>query len=137
MHRLRSKSALTRFRISSVLLCLKLILFPVVVGLLIYSLTLGNHALTKVALILFGVAVLLSILQWITAARTTCPLCMTPVLARKECARHRKARSFLGNFRLRVALAILFRNKFRCPYCNEITEMQVRDRSVSRSYSEG
>ena len=31
-----------------------------------------------------------------------------------------------GSHRLRVALAILCKNQFRCPYCNESTRMEVR-----------
>ena len=29
----------------------------------------------------------------------------------------------MGSHRLRVALAILFKNRFRCPYCNETTAL--------------
>ena len=54
---------------------------------------------------------------------------MTPVLAKKDCTKHRHARTFLGSHRLRVALAILFRNSFRCPYCNESTILEVRGQS--------
>ena len=38
---------------------------------------------------------------------------------------------------LRVALAILFKGSFRCPYCNEPTAMEVRDRTQYSSYSGG
>ncbi len=65
--------------------------------------------------------------QWIVASRTGCPLCRTPVLAPRSCIKHRRARTFLGSHRLRVALAVLFKNQFRCPYCNEPTELEVRE----------
>jgi hypothetical protein len=48
--------------------------------------------------------------------------------------KHPKARSVMGSHRLRVALAILFKNRFRCPYCNESTEMEIRER-IDRSHS--
>ena len=56
------------------------------------------------------------------------PLVLTPVLASKDCAKHRRARTFLGSHRLRVALSILFKNTFRCPYCWEKSAMTVRSR---------
>jgi hypothetical protein len=75
-----------------------------------------------------ALAVLVVIYQWIISSRTNCPLCMTPVLAAKKCAKHHHARTFLGSHRLRVALAILFKNCFRCPYCHEPTVLEVRER---------
>jgi hypothetical protein len=75
--------------------------------------------------VLTGLVVLM---QWLIAARANCPLCLTPVLTAKDCAKHRNARSFLGSHRLRVALEILFRNCFRCPYCGESTALEVRTR---------
>ena len=83
-----------------------------------------------------GVALLSMILvltQWISASRTGCPLCMTPVLAPKTCMKHRRARAFLGSHRLRVAMAILFKSRFRCPYCNETTSLAVRE-TLRRSH---
>jgi hypothetical protein len=53
---------------------------------------------------------------------------MTPVLAKKRCAKHRRARTFLGSHRLRVAMAVIFTKSFRCPYCHESTALEVRER---------
>jgi hypothetical protein len=66
--------------------------------------------------------------QWSTAYHAGCPLCRTPVLAPMRCMKHRKARHLLGSYRLRVALAITFAERFRCPYCNEHTAMDVREK---------
>jgi len=74
-----------------------------------------------------GVAILslfLVIPQWTLGTHTHCPLCWTPVLAPKGCTKHRDARKLMGSHRLRVAVAVLFKNQFRCPYCNECTAME-------------
>lgn len=135
MHRLHSKSSIHRLRLTAFLCCLKSVLFPVATGLLAHALWTENPLRVKVAggLLLFGG--LLVIFQWIIVQRTQCPLCMVPVMAKRRCTKHRSAKTFLGSHRLRVALAILFRKSFRCPYCNEPTALEVRDRSHYRSYS--
>lgn len=86
---------------------------------------------------LVALAAVSILLQWMVAQQTNCPLCITPVLASKACAKNRHARKVLGSHRLRVALAILFRNSFRCPYCNEPTALEVRNRLHDPPYSRG
>ena len=101
---------------------------PLSGAILIYSIVIHDDELTLWAMGLVLLTTLTVILQWLIASRTCCPLCLTPVLAAKNCAKHRHARSFLGSHRLRVALAVLFRNSFRCPYCHEPTALEVRER---------
>jgi hypothetical protein len=72
--------------------------------------------------------ILMILLWWLLASRANCPLCMMPVMVNKRCAKHGKARTVLGSHRLRVALSILFRNAFNCPYCMESTAVRVRSR---------
>lgn len=122
-------------RAAALLLCLKCLLYPLAVGLLVYALLVHDRQLIMVGVGTLLFAGLVMIIQWILAQRTQCPLCMTPVLAKKGCTKHRSAKSLLGSHRLRVALAILFRKSFRCPYCNEPSALEVRDRSHYRSYS--
>jgi hypothetical protein len=126
MHHLRSKSAIHRFRCAAFLLCAKCLLTPLAVGLLIYSFILSDQELMLIAMGLILLVVLVVILQWLIGARTNCPLCMTAVLANKRCVKHRNARTFLGSHRLRVSMAILFTNSFRCPYCHEPTALELR-----------
>lgn len=124
-------------RFAAILLCLKCVLFPAALGLMLYALISQDLELIEISVGALVVAGLVVIAQWILAQRTQCPLCMTPVLAKKSCTKHRSAKSFLGSHRLRVALAILLKGSFRCPYCNEPTAMEVRDRGHHRSYSRG
>jgi hypothetical protein len=126
MHRFRSKSAINRLRLAAFLLLAKYVLAVAAALLLLYSIGIGDHELIYISLGIVLLVVLMLILQWMLSARTQCPLCMTAVLARRGCVKHRNARRLLGSHRLRVSMAVLFTNSFRCPYCNEPTVLEVR-----------
>lgn len=128
MHRLKSTSTVYRFRLAAFLLCGKYLLFATTGVILIHALIDNNPELAELSVVLMGLTVLVAILQWLLAARTGCPLCLTPVLARKKCVTHRHAKTFLDSHRLRVALEILFCNSFHCPYCHEPTVMEARSK---------
>ena len=125
MHHLRSNLTVVHFRLAALLLFVICLLAPVALGMLLQSLLTDNFQLTLAGSGLAIVSLGLVIPQWAAAARTGCPLCWTPVLAPKRCTKHRSAKKFLGSHRLRVALAILFKNEFRCPYCNESTALEL------------
>lgn len=129
MHRLSSKSSVYRFRVSALLLCVRFILLSGTLGILIYSVLMSDRDLTLLAIGLGGATLVAVVLQWMFAAKTRCPLCLTPVLSTKRCSKHRKARTFMGSHRLWVALQVLFRGTFVCPYCYECTEVAPRVRS--------
>ncbi len=129
MHRLKSTTSIYRFRFAALLLCAKCVALPAALGLMVAALIDTHHALARLGLAVAGVTLLLTLLQWLVAARSGCPLCLTPVLALKGCVTHRHARAFLGSHRLRVALSILLRNSFQCPYCHEPTLLEVRSKS--------
>ncbi|MEO7098881.1 MAG: hypothetical protein ABI162_05935 [Luteolibacter sp.] len=135
MHRLPSKSTVYRFRLAAFLVCAKGILAAASVGTLIYSIAISNRELTIIGIGLGMVTVVSIILQWLLSARTRCPLCLTPVLADKDCSKHRNARKLFGSYRLRVALGILFRGTFKCPYCHEPTSVEARPKRTG--YSRG
>lgn len=104
------------------------ILIPTTAGLLLYSTCTDDTELMLVALILMGTIALATISQWALSTRARCPLCHTRPIASNKCSRHRSAKTMLGSYRLRTACTILFRNRFRCPYCGESTEMRSRTR---------
>lgn len=128
MHRFASSSIIFRLRAAAFLFCLKCLLVPVVVGLLVYSFVEHDRELTIMAIGLGVLTAILLFVQWMVAVRARCPLCMTPVLANKRCSKHRNARTLLGSHRLRVSLAILFKGRFHCPYCHEPSVLEVRNR---------
>lgn len=133
MHHPRSLSAVRNFRLAAFMLVVHRLLAPAACALLFVSWIFHDRLLMIIGAALMLFSMVLVVAQWVAATRTGCPLCMTPVLASKACVKHRRARAFLGSHRLRVALAILFRSRFRCPYCNETTTMEVRE-TVHRSH---
>lgn len=128
MHKLPSAAAVRRYRIAALLLCAKCVLVPVAVVVIAFAVTVQNHSLIIAGFGMFVLTALIVFLQWLISMRTQCPLCMTPVLAKKGCVKHRHARRSLGSYRLRVAIGVLFSGMFRCPYCNELTSVKVRER---------
>jgi hypothetical protein len=130
MHRFQSRSTLIRLRFAALLLGLKYLLAPTAVSLLIAAIIYDSRHWMLVAVGLGGFTILTIFMQWILAARPRCPLCLTPILASKRCSKHRKAQTFLGSHRLRVAIAILFRGRFLCSYCNEPSAMEIRTKQT-------
>ncbi len=127
MHHPRSNSTVLRFRLAATLLVGNWVTVLVAAGLLVESLLTDNRQMMIVGVSLAGLAVVLGVVQWLVASNAACPLCRTPALASMRCTKHRQARTSLGSHRLRVAMAILFRNQYRCPYCNESTQMVARE----------
>ena len=125
MHHPRSISAARRLRVAGMLLLGSRLLTMIAGGLLLCSLLANDRHLTILGSGFMVIGLMLIIAQWISASHAGCPLCRTPVLAPMRCMKHRRARSLLGSYRLRVALAIMFTERFRCPYCNESTAMDV------------
>lgn len=125
MHHPRSISAARRLRLACLLLLGSRLLTMVAGGLLLFSLHANDRHLTILGSGFLIIGLMLIIAQWVSASHAGCPLCRTPVLAPMRCMKHRRARSLLGSYRLRVALAIMFTERFRCPYCNESTAMDV------------
>ena len=128
MHRLPSPSAVHRIRLAAILLGAKCLITPLAVGLLAWSLATGDCKLAIISLSLLILVSILVLLQWLIATRANCPLCLTPVLSNKACAKHRSSRTLFGSHRLRVAVAVLCLNRFRCPYCGEHSEVRARVR---------
>ena len=125
MHHSPSISDTRRLRLASLLLLGNRLMILTATGMLLVSSLANDRQLMIFGSILLLVSLLLIVAQWIAASRAGCPLCRTPVLAAIGCMKHRKARRLLGSYQLRVALATMFTGKFRCPYCNEPTAVQV------------
>jgi len=95
---------------------------------LVYSLIIVDHDLTHVGLAMMGVSVLLAIFLWALVNRLRCPLCLGLPLAISGSVKNRRALPLLGSYRFRVAVTILTKGHFRCPYCGEFTSVEVRRR---------
>lgn len=66
-----------------------------------------------------GVFTLLVLLQSVLSWRTSCQLCQTYVLREIRCSKSPKTRPLFGSYRLKVAVTIVFKGEFCCPYCGE------------------
>jgi hypothetical protein len=128
MHRLPNQQAVSRYRLAALLMLCNRLLIVTLPVLLVYSLIIADHHLTHLCLDLVGVSVLLTIILWVMVARLRCPLCIGLPLAISGSVKNRRANRLLGSYRLRVALAILMKGRFRCPYCGEFTSVEVRRR---------
>lgn len=130
MHRLPSQAAINRFRLSAYLFILSFVVLIVGFGYLGWAVYVNQHNHIIFGSITIGVGILISIFQWIAAARARCPLCLVPSMAKKNCSKNRNARPLLGSYRMRVASSIILHGNFRCPYCNEPTVLEVRQRKI-------
>lgn len=127
MHHPRSSADVLRFKVLSFLLPANSLFAVVSIGLLVRSLLNDERQLTLIVMGMLLLSLILLVVQWVMGSRARCPLCQTPVLVPRQCVKHRHARTLLGSHRLRVAMSILFKNQFRCPYCNEATVMEARE----------
>ena len=106
------------------LLCLSV---PVTLGFLGYGLFMKLEEWVIYAVITMAAGFACGIFVLLVGSWVKCPLCMMPPLQKRGCAKHRTARTLLGSHRLQVALSVIFRGYFRCPYCGEPTTMEVRE----------
>lgn len=126
MHKLPNRSSIIRFRISAALVCLKTLLILATFAVYGWSFATHDRQLAMYGLLLAGSVVLLYPIRQVIAESCKCPLCRVAVLSPRGCSKNTKAKKFMGSYRLRVALQILLKNCFRCPYCNESTEVVSR-----------
>lgn len=127
MHRPQSINQIYRFRIAAVLICARCILLSAAFVLMLTGVCIYDPYLIYIGT---GAGIsggFLAIIQWMVARKAKCPLCQTPILADKACSRHREAKTMFGSYHARVTLAIIFKNQFCCPYCNERTRLQQRN----------
>jgi hypothetical protein len=126
MHRLPSRYAINRFKAAAWLLAIKWLLVATSMLVIVYAITVFDAGLALMGLGAFVFCGVIAIMQWLVASRARCPLCLTQPVTVRGCATNRNAKRLLGSFRLRVAVSIIVRNQFRCPYCGELTALEVR-----------
>lgn len=127
MHHPRHPRTIRAFRIAALLLIAKRLSVPVALGLMGAALWKHDIQLAWNGVAALGFTVLCAVLLRVFAARCKCPLCMTPLMSRPGCVKHRRATSLLGSYRLPVVISILTRGRFRCPYCHEPTVLRLRE----------
>jgi DNA-directed RNA polymerase subunit RPC12/RpoP len=126
MHRLPTTSVLWRFRIASWLILIKIIGLVPAFGVLGYGVLTRDARWISYGGVIFGVLLLLLIFNMLLTSKLRCPLCMVPPLQNRGCSKHRNVQRIFGSHRLKVAISILSRGYFSCPYCGEKTAMEAR-----------
>ncbi len=126
MHRLRHPHTIRSLRIAAFLLCVKRFLIVSTPLLFLSSFFKNDAKLSLFGLGMIGLILLLALIQLMFASAAKCPLCLMPVLSRKGCSIHRSTKRFLGSHRQYVALSILLKGNFRCPYCSEPTILRLK-----------
>ena len=129
---LPSRFAVLRYKLSALGWILLLLLIPAALAASCYTMFVMEREPAGVAIKLIGLAVLVFLMHWVFSLRTRCPRCLTGLFTRKDCSRHGSSRSLLGSHRLRVAVSVIFRNHFQCPWCGESTAMKARTAQSSR-----
>ncbi len=129
MHRLPSKSILWRFRIASCVVIISALNLLPAFGYLVYGILKRDVKWIAVGGGFFGLILLLQIFNFLITSKLRCPLCMVQPLQNRRCSKHRNVQRILGSHRLKVATSILFKGRFSCPYCGEMTVMEARVKS--------
>jgi hypothetical protein len=129
---LPSRFAVLRYKLAGLGWILLWLLIPCALGVGSYTLLMMDSVVASLALKLIGLAALVFLIHWIFSLRAKCPRCLAGPFRRQGCSRHGSSRSLLGSHRLRVAVSVLFRNHFRCPWCGELTAMKARAGHSSR-----
>ncbi len=127
MYHSHSNSDVSRLRIASLLLLVNRLLIVAASGLLLVSLFRNDQHLRIIGSGFLVVSFILIIAQRIAALHVGCSLCRTPILAPMSYIKHRKARRLFGSYQLRVALAILFTERFCCPCCNQRSTVHIKE----------
>lgn len=125
-HRPRTPQIASSMRLAAWLFCLTCLALAAAAGLLGHAVQTITSRPAYLALGLLGLACVCALLQYHLARRVRCPLCLVPPLVPKGCSKSRHARRLLGSYRLRVACGVIFRSRFRCPYCGEHTRVTPR-----------
>ena len=133
MHYLKFRSLAWALFSSSLVLILAF-LSGITVTVLVVALWLtGSDDLIIPTAVFTGVFILMALLQAVLSSRTACQLCQTYVLREINCSKNPKARSLFGSYRLKVAVAIVFKGKFSCPYCGEKFNIRVSPQKLMPS----
>lgn len=127
MYQSHSNSDVRHLRIASLLLLANRMLIVAASGLLLVAAFGNDRQLTIIGSAFLVISFILIIAKRIAALHVGCSLCRTPVLGSMSYIKHRKAKRLLGSYQLRVALSILFTERFCCPYCNQRSSVNIKE----------
>ena len=120
MHRQSSTRALKLLRFGALHFLFNFLLLPTAVVLMMIWLVLGNREWLLIGSITVAVLILSVIMFFLIHRMWQCPLCMGRIWIRQGCRRHQKAVTAFGmSCRLGVALSVVKKQSYRCPYCGD------------------
>lgn len=120
MHHQRSKYALRQLQIGACHVMLHILLGAVAFGSLAYTAFRHDERGVYISLGLVALWVVSCLVFFFKASGTRCSLCMTPLWVGRKCQKHRNAKPAFGvSYRLELAISLLFKDRYRCPYCGE------------------
>lgn len=125
MHYLKQRSLARAFWRSSFAYLLAFMSLFVTAGVVVYTYLQRSDENLQLLVIAIIVSLFLWILQWFTADNCKCQLCQADVMRSSQCSHHKTAKKFLGSYRLRIAIAVLFKRMFRCAYCGAQFQLRV------------
>lgn len=120
MHRQFSQSTIWSLRLGSLHFVANI--FALVFGMtcLVIGTAVRSDTYTLAGFILMAAGILSILLFKMISAATTCPVCISRIWANTGCRKHKKSKKCIGlSYRLDIALKILTRQPYRCPYCAE------------------
>jgi hypothetical protein len=129
MHCLPNQTVVKRFRATAFLIILKWLLVPGSLALFAYALLLSRRDLGNLSIGLFGFAGFVSISHLMMGARARCPLCLVSSFSHIQVSKSTRAKHFLGSYRLFVALGVIFKRCFHCPYCGKDVAIKTHRRN--------
>ena len=71
---------------------------------------------------------LLQLYHFMECTKIVCPNCRSQLLKSRSCSKHRNAKKLFGSYLLRIAFQVIFTNKFRCHFCDNIYQWRGKNR---------
>lgn len=120
MHHQRSSYALKLLKMGAVHFMLNLLLGCAALSTIGYYFYQNDQTGVYMGLGMIVVWLLSMLAFAIRGAALKCSLCMSPIWSGRKCQKHSKVKPALGvSYRLGVAMGVLFKGSYRCPYCGE------------------
>ena len=126
MHQLPSPGIVRRYRLAALCVVLKWILTAASALLLIYAVLIDRKEIALISIGMMMGAGFVTIGHLFAGIKARCPLCFVPSFSHQQQSKNSRALHFLGSYRVFVALSVLLRGWFQCPYCGEKTVMKAR-----------
>lgn len=120
MHRQHSSHTLRSLHLGAIHFVLNALLIVAAISLLTAGIIIGDNNWLWIGTSVLAVWIISAFVFFLCSLSWHCPLCMGKVWVRTGCRRHRNLRPALGiSYRLGIALCVLFKSRYRCPYCGE------------------